>query len=125
VSPARACDETDSTARGRRYGVTRERFGRHVQALRRARGLSQEKLAEGSDLSCDAIRRIEHGRLSPTLTTLCKLARGLEINLSTLFAGIESSTRPLAAEIADYLGSRTPKECELAWRVILCLFDDD
>jgi transcriptional regulator with XRE-family HTH domain len=75
-------------------------------------------------MSGDAIRRIENGRLSPTLNTLYKLARGLEISLSTMFAGIERSGRPLTAEIADYLASRTPKECELAWRVIRSLFDD-
>jgi transcriptional regulator with XRE-family HTH domain len=124
VSPAQARDQTEATARGRRYDVTGARFGRHIRSLRRARGLTQERLAERSDLSCDAIRRIENGRLSPTLNTLCKLARGLELGLSTLFAGIESSGRPLAAEIADYLAGRTPKECELAWRLVRCLFDD-
>jgi transcriptional regulator with XRE-family HTH domain len=86
--------------------------------------LTQEQLAERSDLSCDAIRRIENGRLSPTLASLTKLAAGLELELSTLFAAIERPRRGLTAEVADYLSRRTPKECELAWRVLRALFDD-
>jgi transcriptional regulator with XRE-family HTH domain len=121
---SRACDETENTSRARAYEATPERFGRHVQALRRSRGLTQEQLAERSDLSTDAIRRIERGRLSPSLVTIAKLGRGLELSVSTIFAGIEQRTRPLALELAEYVSSRTPRERELAWRVLRALFDD-
>ncbi|HLT35877.1 MAG TPA: helix-turn-helix transcriptional regulator, partial [Enhygromyxa sp.] len=45
-------------------------FGRHVRSLRRARGMTQEVLAQRSGLSADTIRRLEHGSFSPSLETL-------------------------------------------------------
>ena len=113
-----ASEDTDETGRAKHYSVTPRRFGQQIRSLRRARGLTQERLAERSDLSTDAIRRIEAGRLSPTLATIGKLATGLQLSLSTLFAGVERPARPLAAEIADYLSDRSTKDCELAWRVV-------
>jgi transcriptional regulator with XRE-family HTH domain len=64
-------------------------FGSHVRRLRRERGLTQENLAERANLSSDAIRRIERGRMSPTLKTLRQLCHGLGISLSALFDGWE------------------------------------
>ncbi len=119
---SRACEDNDDTPRIRPYEISAARFGRYVRGQRRDRGLTQEQLAERCELSSDAIRRIEGGRLSPTLTTLGKLAHGLDINLSTLFVGVERARRPVASEVADYLSRRTPKECELAWRVVRSLF---
>ncbi|MBL4684661.1 MAG: helix-turn-helix domain-containing protein [Nannocystaceae bacterium] len=124
VSLCRANDDTARTARGRSYGVSAQRFGRHLRVLRRAGGLSQEALAERCELSSDAIRRIESARFSPSLTTLSKLARGLEINLSAIFAGAERPNRPLAAELASYLDGRSAKDCELALRVVRAVFED-
>ncbi|HLT36771.1 MAG TPA: helix-turn-helix transcriptional regulator, partial [Enhygromyxa sp.] len=59
-------------------------FGRHVRSLRRARGMTQEVLAQRSGLSADTIRRLEHGSFSPSLETLRKLCHGLDLMLSTL-----------------------------------------
>ena len=124
VAGSCARDETDPTARPRRYEVTPQRFGWHVRALRQARGLTQERLAERSELSTDAIRRIEAGRLSPTLTTLSKLTRGLDVSLATLFKGIGRSARPIVQEIAEFLEGRSARECETAWRVVRALFEE-
>src|SRR5690606_4676203 len=64
-------------------------FGQHVRALRRARGVTQDRLAELSKLSADTIRRLEHGAFSPSLETLNKLCGGLGISLTTLFDSFE------------------------------------
>jgi transcriptional regulator with XRE-family HTH domain len=64
-------------------------FGRHVRTLRKARGLTQDALAERCGLSTDTIRRLEQGSFSPSLNTLRKLAGGLDLLLSTLFEGYE------------------------------------
>lgn len=103
--------------------MTARRFGRHLREHRERRGLTQERLAERSDLSADAIRRLEAGSFSPSLQTLSKLVRGLDLTLTTFFSGLERG-RDFAQEIADYLRARTPKERELAWRVLRSLFDD-
>ncbi len=101
-----------------------ERFGGHVRKLRLSRGLTQEDLAESSELSVDAIRRIERGAFSPSLDTLRKLCVGLDISLRTLFQGFERPRTDDVAEICDYLQGRNPREVQLAWRVVRAMFED-
>lgn len=100
------------------------RFGTHLRAQRVARDLTQEELAERSELSVDAVRRIERGAFSPSLNTLSALAKGLEISLSTLFESLDRGHRDDVTEIADLLATRSPKEVRLAWRVVRALFND-
>jgi transcriptional regulator with XRE-family HTH domain len=100
------------------------RFGAHVRALREARHLTQEALAELSDLSVDAIRRIERGAFSPSLNTLAGLAGGLEVSLATLFEGFDRGRRDDVAEVADYLATRTAREVRTVWRIVRALFEE-
>ncbi|WP_181197488.1 helix-turn-helix domain-containing protein [Enhygromyxa salina] len=74
---------------------------------------TQEQLAERSDLSPDTVRRIELNRGTTTVVTLTKLARGLAIRPSTLFARLEQGRSLLHLEIVDLLESRSNKEYEL------------
>ena len=85
-------------------------FGRHVRGLRRARGMTQEVLAEDSGLSADTIRRLEHGAFSPSLNTLRKLCTGLRIQLSTLFESFELCERNRPRELAEVLDFMTTEE---------------
>jgi transcriptional regulator with XRE-family HTH domain len=64
-------------------------FGKHVRSLRRARGVTQDALAQRSGLSADTIRRIEHGSFSASIDTLRKLCSGLGVAPSTLFESFE------------------------------------
>lgn len=102
----------------------RNGFGAGVRKLRLRRNLTQEALAEASDLSVDAVRRIEAGRFSPTLDTLRKLSTGLEISLPTLFQSIGDDRPDHVAEICDYLSRRSGRELKLAWKVLHAMFDD-
>lgn len=99
-------------------------FGRHVRSLRRARGMTQEVLAERCGLSADTIRRLEHGSFSPSLDTLRKLCAGLDLMLSTLFESYELGARNEARELIDLLSSRGSRELVLATRVLRALFDE-
>jgi transcriptional regulator with XRE-family HTH domain len=101
-----------------------KRFGEHVRSLRRARGQTQETLAERSGLSADTIRRLEHGSFSPSLETLNKLCVGLDLRLSTLFESFEFGARDESRELADLLACRTPRELMLAARVLRALFNE-
>ena len=100
------------------------RFGSHIRALREARDLTQEVLAEKADLSVDAVRRIERGAFSPSLNTVAKLAKGLDVSLASLFEGFDRGRRDDVAELADYLATRTAREARTAWRVVRALFDE-
>ncbi|HLT37925.1 MAG TPA: helix-turn-helix transcriptional regulator [Enhygromyxa sp.] len=103
---------------------TGRNFGRHVRSLRRARGMTQEVLAERSGLSADTIRRLEHGSFSPSLETLRKLCMGLDLMLSTLFESYELGARNESRELVDLLATRTPRELMMATRVLRALFDE-
>ena len=106
-------------------GITlRRRFGENIRQLRLARGLTQEALAEKSDLSVDAVRRIEWGTISPSLDTLSKLANGLDISLRTLFSTFEQRKRDDVAELADFLARRSPKDARLVARLVKVLFEN-
>lgn len=59
-------------------------FGRKLQELRKAKNLSQEKLAEFADLHRTYIGMIERGEKNITLLNLDKIAKALKINLSNL-----------------------------------------
>ncbi|NVB37496.1 helix-turn-helix transcriptional regulator [Pseudenhygromyxa sp. WMMC2535] len=102
---------------------TGRNFGRHVRSLRRARGMTQEALAERSGLSADTIRRLEHGSFSPSLDTLRKLCSGLDLMLSTLFESFELGDRNEARELLDLLGTRASYELTLATTILRSLFE--
>jgi len=57
-------------------------FGKRVAEIRRARGLTQEQLAEKADITPLSIAFIEQGRRWPRLATLDKLAKCLGVSPS-------------------------------------------
>ena len=105
--------------------ASRRPFGRHIRSLRRARGMTQEVLAERSGLSADTIRRLEHESFSPSLDTLRKLCDGLDLMLSTLFASFELGEVDHGSEIADLLSKMTPRKLRLSLRLLRSLAEDD
>jgi transcriptional regulator with XRE-family HTH domain len=65
-----------------------EQFGIALQRLRKEQGLSQEKLAELTNLHRTYISDLERAQRNPTLTTLLKIAKALSISISTLVKDI-------------------------------------
>lgn len=61
-----------------------EIFGILIRDLRQNKSFSQEKLAEKAGLDRTFISLIETGKRVPTLTTICKIAKGLDIKASEL-----------------------------------------
>jgi transcriptional regulator with XRE-family HTH domain len=59
-------------------------FGLRLRQVRTERGLSQDELAHRTDLHPTAIARFERGAREPRLTTILRLARGLEVPSSAL-----------------------------------------
>ena len=62
--------------------------------MRKGLQLSQEELAERSNLHWTHISGIERGQYDLKLTTLCRVAQGLGLSLSDLFGGIARAGRP-------------------------------
>lgn len=59
-------------------------FGVHLRRLREANELSQQELADLSDVAKITVQRIENAKYTVTLDVLISLARGLEISLNDL-----------------------------------------
>jgi transcriptional regulator with XRE-family HTH domain len=53
-------------------------FGEAIRRFRTERGLTQEKLAQASDLTTNYVSDIERGRTMVSLNTILKLAYGLD-----------------------------------------------
>ncbi len=64
------------------------RFGKKVRALRIAKGLSQEDLAELCNLDRTYISGIERGRRNVGLRNVAALAASLGVSLAQLFEGV-------------------------------------
>lgn len=60
-------------------------FGLHLKKLRENKGISQEELANISDVSLPQITRIERGVVNTTLGTIKALAKGLNVKTAILF----------------------------------------
>lgn len=56
-----------------------------LKEMRLNRGLSQLKLAELSKVSYGYISELENGKKSPTVETVCKLAKALDCKPEELF----------------------------------------
>lgn len=63
-------------------------FGARVRMLREKVGLSQEKLAEQTDVHRTYISGIERGRQNISLLTMSKLAHALSIDVEELVSGL-------------------------------------
>lgn len=99
-------------------------FGKHVRSLRRARGVTQDLLAQRSGLSADTIRRVEHGSFSASIDTLRKLCGGLGVAPSTLFESFELGRTDERRELIDLISSRDREELILIGRVMRVLLDE-
>lgn len=68
------------------------RFANALKKLRKAKGLTQEALAQRAGVDYKYLQKLE-GRnpSSPTLATMEKLANGLEVTLVELVSRLESS----------------------------------
>ena len=64
-----------------------KKFGLRIKVLRKARGLSQEDLAELSNLDRTYISGIERGLRNVALRNIESLAQALQVSISELFEG--------------------------------------
>jgi transcriptional regulator with XRE-family HTH domain len=66
-------------------------LGEVIRQLREERGLSQETLADLSDLHRNAVGFIERGERAPNWDTVVKLADALDITMAELATAYEKS----------------------------------
>ncbi|MGA2584088.1 MAG: helix-turn-helix transcriptional regulator [Tepidisphaeraceae bacterium] len=72
----------------------RIRFGQRLRTLRQARGYSQERLAELSQLHRTYVGGVERGERNISLINIWRLAEALSVDASALFSGDGTRSRP-------------------------------
>ncbi|MDP2413841.1 helix-turn-helix domain-containing protein [Daejeonella sp.] len=60
-------------------------FGNNLRALRKAKGLSMEKLAQEAGIEYSQVSDIELGKINTTVSTICLLSKGLGVSPKDLF----------------------------------------
>jgi transcriptional regulator with XRE-family HTH domain len=65
--------------------VIAKALGKRVAELRKARGLTQEELAERSGYSVEFISLVERGVNAPAVAGLEKIAKALKVPIKDLF----------------------------------------
>ena len=91
-----------------------KQFGARVQALRKARKLSQEDLAAKVETSSETVSNIERGVTWPRLATIVAIAETLGVEVSELLVDPLPPRRehPLIEEIVTMLSGRDPEELQ-------------
>ena len=84
-------------------------FGEHLRAMRKARGLSQNELAERADVNDKYLGEIERGDGNPSLEVLQRLAKALGIDLTTLIGDevVRLGRGDLRAEVNRHVDALT------------------
>ena len=63
-------------------------IGKHIRKYRTVKGISQEYLAEVTDLSTNYIGMIERGEKAPALDTFLRIANALEVSADMLLEDV-------------------------------------
>jgi transcriptional regulator with XRE-family HTH domain len=70
-----------------------EAFGETIRELRKANQISQEKLAEVSNLDRSFISLLECGHKQPSLITIFQLAKALNLSASKILSLVEAKIK--------------------------------
>lgn len=99
--------------------MDRKVVGKKIQAYREAAGLSQEQLAEKTDLSAIFMSAIERGARSPSLETFIKLCNVLGASADVLLADVlEHGYRVKASRFAETIEKLSPEEQKQIFAVV-------
>lgn len=106
-------------------GKLRENFGARIKQLRKAKGLTQEKLAERAGLETAYLGDIERGKRNLTIDNIEKIARGFKIEPFKLFLFHSGSSdtvvenKVMAKEkFLDYLENLPEKKRKILLRIV-------
>lgn len=74
-----------------------ELIGKNIKEVRQSRGLSQEVLSDMCGFSNTTLSAYENGRKIPSLTTIAKIAKELNVSIERLYYGDENNAFIIAA----------------------------
>ena len=96
-------------------------FGKKIQTIRKARGLSQEALAERAGISAQYVSNIERGKENPTLDMLFLLCDALKVVFAEMcdYEPIaQMDRRRLEGVLRELLKTAQPEQLKTAVKVL-------
>jgi len=101
----------------------KKEFGMRVRELRKAKGLSQEKLASQAGVHYNYIGMVERAERNITLENIKKIADGLGVDISALFyfSSADEDKEKLIAQIVKDVSTRKPRQLATILRLIKSL----
>lgn len=98
----------------------KEQLGARIKEIRKAKGLSQEKLSEKIGIDAKHLSRIEVGGSFPSLDALAKLAKVLNVEMKEFFEFAHEAENP--RELKEVLNSlmkeATEEKLKIAVKVL-------
>ena len=108
--------------RGEKIELDYQAIGTRVRRLRKARGLTQQTLAELSDQEPSNISHIERGATKLSLPTLVNIANALEVTVDELLCdSLPASRNVLEREVAQLLADCSHLELKIITETVLAL----
>lgn len=98
-----------------------QQLGTRIRSIRVSLGISQEELAFKSGISAAHLGQIERGLKAPTLTTIDKIAKALNITLPILFSFDITNTPNTSHELNKinvYLSGLSDSETAEIFKII-------
>ena len=95
-----------------------EETGNRIYMLRKARGLTRERLAEMADISVQFLADIEKGRKNMTITTLRKLSAALMVSTDHIVNGTTDAVSSSDEELLYLFRALPPEKQEQAVKLM-------
>lgn len=94
------------------------RLGGRIKEIRKARGITQETVAEQIEMSPQYLSRIEGGHQSPSIEMLAKLSDTLEVDLWEFFDFAQPETiKELRETLRNVMQGANEQQLRLALKV--------
>jgi transcriptional regulator with XRE-family HTH domain len=91
--------------------VTKENIGRRIKEARAKRGLTQEQLAEKTDITIVYLSELERGVKLPSLTVFVNIAEALHVSTDSLLRDdLETGKEYIYDDLTKKLERLTPKQ---------------
>ena len=91
--------------------MTKENIGRRIKEARAKRGLTQEQLAEKTDITIVYLSELERGVKLPSLTVFVNIAEALHVSTDSLLRDdLETGKEYIYDDLTKKLERLTPKQ---------------
>ena len=98
--------------------------GQTIQRIRKERGMTQEQLAEITNIASNSISRIERGLLMPALPTLIDICNALGTGADSILAAYITQDTPIRwTPLAEKLGELDLEKQHKIETILDCLIE--